>query len=132
MRTIFGWNADNMFFLTRDGDIEITTVGFPKSAEPEPGTLYHYANQCLLDRKLDDKDANDEFGRNYTDKMFIRLCETVFVYLTGKEDTFRSLTCRKDGEKYIARLQVTGMTLEYELEFMVELVEKMCRTETKQ
>ena len=122
MVTICGRNSDEMFFLTRDGDIEIIQVGYPKYVH---GGLYHYARQSI---EADSKEEFDAFGRNYTDRLFIRLCDAVFGYVMGKEDTFKSLSCRKDGERYIARLELTGMTLEYELGFMVDLVTKLSQT----
>ena len=120
MKTIGGWNSENMFFLTRDGDIEITTFGYPKC---ENGGLYHYYRQGIDVQNLNEL---DEFGRNRIDRQFIRLCGFVFGYLMNNENTFQSLSCKKVGDQFVARLELTGMTLEYELEFMVELIEKMC------
>jgi len=107
------FDKDKFFFLTRDGDIEVT----------EYDKLFYFGNQCLAGSRVTEQ--IDEFGRNYTDKLFIRLCLIAHIYLVGKEDTFKSLSCRKDGERYIARLELVGMTLEYELGFMVDLVERL-------
>jgi len=119
MVTICDRNSDDMFFLSRDGDIEITSYGYPKL---EDGSLYYYADQVWLGGR----EIPDNFGRNQTDILFIRLCHIVSLYLLGQEDTFKLLSCKKVGDQYVARLELTGMTLEYELEFMVELIEKMC------
>ena len=129
MTTICGRNSDDMFCLTRDGDIEITSTGYPgsKGHAYHKGSLYYYARQGI---EADSKEELDAFGRNITDRLFIRLCECVFGFVMGKEDTFKSLSCRKsDNGKYIARLEMVGMTFEYDLGFMVELIEKFLKTE---
>jgi hypothetical protein len=100
MVTICGRNSDDMFFLTRDGNVEITEVGYPKY---KPGGLYHYARQSVL---ADSTDELDAFGRNRTDRLFIRLCDAVFGMMMGKEDSFKSLTCKKDGDGYKVLVQL--------------------------
>ena len=113
MKTILGWNKDNMFFLTRDGDIEITQYGYPKY---EVGGVYHYSRQGVL---AETEEELDEFGRNCTDRQFIRLCGFVFGLLMNKENTFQSLSCKKIDDQYIARLELTDETLEMELSEMI-------------
>ena len=119
MRTIGGWNSENMFFLTRDGDIEITTVGFPDQGQKG---LAHYEQQYI---RAYSKDEFDEFGRNYTDRLFIRFCAVVFDFVDwGENTTFQSLSCKKVNDQYIARLELSNETLEMELSEMVALLEQ--------
>jgi hypothetical protein len=119
------WNKDNMFFLTRDGDIEIT----------EYDKLFYYGNQCLADGSRV-KEEPDVFGRNYTDKLFIQLCIIVHIHLVYAPNTFQSLSCKKVGERYEVRLELLGdqftgdETLEMELSEMVALFEERCRADT--
>jgi len=116
MRTISGWNADNMFFLTRDGDITILHSDEEESNPTlhEP-VLFRYSNQVAWERPP--KDTIDEFGRNYIDKMFIRLCEIVHVLAAWH--AFKSLSCRKIDDVYIARLEWDDEVIEMELCAMV-------------
>jgi len=105
----FGWNKDNMFFLTRDNPVEITSVE----------DLSRYANQCLFDVK----EEPDEFGRNYIDKMFIGLCMELdaFVTCTHEPDVvFKSLSCEKIGDEYMACVKYDDVILEMELVKMVD------------
>ena len=123
MKTILGWNSENMFFLTRDGDIEITSFGYPKY---EKNGLYHYSRQGMY---AESEEELDVFGRNYTERQFIRLCCFVFGYLMDKEKMFQSLSCKKVGDQYIARLELSNETLEMELSEMVVLLEKRMKGE---
>ena len=111
MYEAFGWNAENMFFLTRDGDITITEVGFPKRAE---GSLFYYANQCLYEYPLTSE--TDKFGRNATDVMFIRLCG-----LIPHTERFKSLTCKGVEGIYYARVELDGDIVEGELSHVVDV-----------
>ena len=119
MKTTFGWNPDNMFFLTRDGDIEI----FHSDDEWEWG-LFHYVNQVITDESF--KEKSDHFGRNYTDNLFIRFCFAVHMYWVQNKEmfSFQSLSCKKVGDQYIARLVLSNETLEMELSEMVVLLEE--------
>jgi len=121
----FGWNADNMFFLTRDGDVEITEVGFPPEKFPDVKGLFYYGNQVLQNHgtKSDDPEF-DIFGRNRIDRQFIHLCLSVFGLTMDIEDAFISLSCKKVDDKYAVRLQLTDETLEAELPEMIQLVEE--------
>ena len=113
---------DGLFFLTRDGDVEIRHSAGNKTVD-EPA-LFHYANQWLAERPLT-KDI-DEFGRNYTDKLFIRLCIVVLNYVNvilPYPHTFVALSCKKVGEQYVAKLELSNETLEMELAEMVALLE---------
>jgi hypothetical protein len=111
-------DTENLFFLTRDGKIEIT----------EYDKLFYYANQWLYPCK----EELDDFGRNRTDRAFIRLC--LLVNLFCAEDTFKSLVCEWDGERYIVRLRFISLTrqglddetleLELELAAMVAHLEE--------
>ena len=121
MVVICGRNSDDMFFLTRDGDVEITSYDYP---ERKKGGLYHYAWQGIETNSQEELDA---FGRNYTDRLFIRLCDTVFGMVMGKEDTFKSLSCKKVGDQYVVRLELSDETLELELTEMIAVLEQRCR-----
>ena len=133
MKTIGGLNSENMFFLTRDGDIEITTVGFPKR---ENGGLYDYARQVIDVRSQEEFDV---FGRNLIDRQFIRLCLLVFGYLANKENAFHSLSCKKVDDVYAVVLtlnvEINGRKMlqetEAELSNMVLLVEEWLAKECK-
>ena len=115
-KPLAGWNADNMFFLTRDGDIKIVhSETDPVTTIDEPA-LFHYANQCCFERPFP-KESVDVFGRNYTDKLFIRLCE--IVYCLAPYLGFKSLTCKKVDDQYVVRLELRDETLEMELGEMV-------------
>jgi hypothetical protein len=46
-----------------------------------------------------------------------------------KEETFRLLSCKKDNDRYIARLELTDETLEMELGEMVAFLEERLRAE---
>jgi hypothetical protein len=73
------------------------------------------------------KEEFDEFGRNYTDRLFIRFCAAVFDIVDwDKEENskFKTLSCKKNGEGYIAHFELTDETLEMELCAMVELLEQ--------
>ena len=123
MVNICGRNSDDMFFLTRDGNVVITDVGYPgsKGYDYRSGTLYYYARQSVQANSNEDV---DEFGRNYIDRLFIRLCDAVFGRVMGKEETFVSLSCENTGENYEVRLELTDEILEMGLAEMVALFEK--------
>jgi len=91
MAVICSRNSDEMFFLTRDGDIEVSFVGFVPCNK---GGLYWYARQSVC---ADSKDEFDEFGRNYTDRLFIRFCDLVFdiVEWEDRSSVFKRLSCKK-------------------------------------
>jgi hypothetical protein len=123
MVTICGRNSDELFHLTRDGDVEATYLGFP-NARKNVGSLYHYAWQYTCSES---KEEFDEFGRNYTDRLFIRFCASAFENVDwdkGENSKFKYLSCKKVGDDYIARLELTDETLEMELGAMVELLER--------
>ena len=72
--TKYKWNKNNKFLLTRDGDIEIL-----HSDNEWEWELFHFVDQQHGVR-MDDEEL-DMFGRNYTDKLFIRLCYFVHGYV---------------------------------------------------
>jgi len=138
MTVICGRNSDEMFYLTRDGDVEVTCVGFIHREKSDlfhcvKGGLYWYAWQAICEQRgISDytEEEFDEFGRNYTDRLFIRFCASVFdqVEWDDNNTNFKSLSCKKKGEQYIARLELTDETLEMELSEMVALLEQRFRT----
>jgi hypothetical protein len=109
-------NVEKMFFLTRTDGVEISSFE----------EVFNCANQCLLDTRRPDLEF-DRFGRNYLDRQFVGLCQVIYIYLLCNQDIFQSLSCKKDGNKYIVRLQLSNETLESELTEMVELIAQRCR-----
>ena len=127
MVTICDRNSDEMFFLTRDGDIEITSFGFPDRGQKG---IAHYEQQYI---HAYSKEELDVYGRNYTDRLFIRFCAVVFDIVLREEITkFRLLSCKKDGDRYIARLELTDEILEMELGEMVTELEQRVINSIKQ
>jgi len=114
----FGWNKTNMFFLTRDGAIAVTDFE----------EVFNLSNQCLLPCG----EELDSFGRNQIDRMFIRLCNRIDLYVKGSDGCieFESLQCQKIGDLYWVRLvlmgdQFTGNeTLDEPLDELLGLLEK--------
>ena len=103
------WDKERMFFLTRVEQVEVSSME----------EVFNCGNQCLLDPNNKDLEF-DRFGRNYLDRQFVLLCMTIWAWKTILP--FKSLFCRKDGERYVARLELSDETLE-----MVESLEKRCR-----
>lgn len=114
----YGWNG-KFFLLTRDHTVEITTMGGGYDDVPmyEKGSLFHYANQVLYQQP---RNEIDNFGRNYLDQVFISLCCGLHVFLMCSEPqkVFKSLTTRKEGDKYLVRLQYDDVDMEMEVEEM--------------
>jgi len=119
MTTLCGRNSDDMFFLTKTYTVEITTIGYPgNDGYPYSNeSLCHYAWQGI---KADSTEELDMFGRNRTDRLFIQMCELVFGLVMGNEDTFKSLSCKKENDHYTAKLELTSETIEMELTEMVK------------
>ena len=112
----YGWNG-KFFLLTRDNTVEITETG--EDDYSKKGTLFFYANQVLCGSRPGNEHP-DEFGRNYLDQVFIALCiriQGIVAYATSPK-TFKSLTTRKDGDKYLARVRYDDVDLEMEVEEM--------------
>jgi len=115
----FGWNANNMFFLTRDGDIVLTSW---------QELTFRYASQWLPDDAYLHEEL-DEFGRYYIDKRFIHVCQLVSVYAMD-EDLFKSFSCKKTENGYIVRLEYGDEELEMELFEMSLLLPKRLNHDT--
>jgi hypothetical protein len=116
----YKWTKDNMFFLTRDGNITIRSSGDDNEWE-----LFHFANQYLVKECFEE--GLDEFGRNYTDKLFIRLCFAAYFrfVLNEQQGTFKSLSCKKARDrKYHVTLQWDDKAVMMTLPEMVEWLEK--------
>jgi hypothetical protein len=112
----YKWNKDNIFFLTREEYVEVTAYGHPKL---EDGSLYYYS--CQIWYGYDG--ISDEFGRNEIDRQFVLLCNNLFVYFSGQEE-FKSLSCKKIGERYVVRLESSKETLEMGLSEMIDLFDE--------
>ena len=109
-----------MFYLTRDGDVEVTFVGFPNM--DMVGGLYHYAWQSICAYTTEEF---DEFGRNRIDRLFIQFCQAVFNLVDWEENgSFKKLSCKKVGDQYMARLELVDETLQMELSEIVQVLEK--------
>ena len=112
-------NIEKMFFLTRTDGVVISSFE----------EIFNCGNQALYDPKRPDLEF-DRFGRNYLDRQFVELCWAIYLYLlAGKEETFQSLCCKKDRDRYIVRLELSKETLEMELSEMVDLIVQRCKTE---
>ena len=114
---IYGWNG-KFFLLTRDHTVEITETG--EDNYNKKGTLFFYANQCYCQNDNTSEDELDKFGRNYLDRMFIALCiqvQCLCVFSTFPK-VFHSLTTRKEGDKYLVRVQYDDEDLEMEVKEM--------------
>ena len=109
--TKWHWNQDNMFFLTRTPVVEITTVGDPCDVDCDlTGTLYQFSDQCIKGIPIP-----DQWGRNHIDQQFIALCDKLYVMATCTKTVFHSLTTRKDGNRYLVRVQYDDVDLEMEV-----------------
>ena len=109
-----GWNG-KFFLLTRDHTVEITETG--EDDYNKKGTLFFYANQVAM--RHPNKEI-DEFGRNYLDQVFLALCIRVqeMVVFSATPKMFKLLTTRKEGDKYIVRVQYDDEDLEMEVKEM--------------
>ena len=107
-------DKNRFFFLTRIDEVEISSFR----------EVFNCANQCLLSC---DKEV-DEFGRNSLDRMFVRLCHAVYILLLAQEKRFKSLSCKKFGEQYVARLELSDEILEMGLADMTALIEQRCKS----
>ena len=112
------WDKNNMFFLTRDGTPVIEITEYDK--------LFYYGNQRLLDGSCV-RNETDEFGRNYTDKLFIRQCLLVHMCLVYEPERFKSLTCKNVDGIYYAKVELTGDIVEGELSHVVDVFEERCK-----
>ena len=110
----YGWNG-KFFLLTRDHAVEITETG--DGDYDKKGTLFFYTNQVGRHHPSEEV---DEFGRNYLDQVFIALCIQVqcLVVFPTEPKIFKSLTTRKERDKYLVRLQYDDVDLEMEVEEM--------------
>ena len=124
----YGWDG-KFFFLTRDHNVEITTMGGGYGDVPihEKGCLFFYANQVMYQKPSSEI---DNFGRNYLDQLFIDLCAGihVFVYCSEPRKVFKSLTTRKEGDRYLVRLQYDDMEMEMEVEEMYHYFKELAET----
>jgi hypothetical protein len=86
----------------------------------EKGSLFFYGNQVLMGSRPRPLEEVDEFGRNYLDQVFIGLCLhlSIFLYNVDSPKAFHSLTTRKDGDRYMVRLEYDDVVLEMEVEAM--------------
>ena len=120
----WNWEHENLFFLTRTPVVEITTVGggYDDVDFYHDGCLYLFADQCVHGTPVPDR-----WWRNFIDQQFLKLCSklyTFFICVTPKK-TFKSLTTRKEGDKYIVRVQYDDVDLELEVEEMFRHFEQM-------
>ena len=111
----------NLFFLTKVGQVIVTEYGHPKLSD---GSLYYYADQYWCEKLLAGK---DEFGRNETDRLFVTLCNTLFVYLSGKEERFKSLVCKNIEGIYHVCVELMGDIVEGELSHVIVVFEERAK-----
>ena len=62
------------------------------------------------------------FGRNYLDLLFIVLCTQIHLFIVGGGICFHCLTTRKDGDRYLVRVQYDDVDLEMEVEAMYHYI----------
>ena len=108
------YGIDGKFFLlTRDHTVEITKVGGGHDGFSE-NRLFHYGSQGLTCRPVEEI---DDYGRNYLDQVFIALCRCVEAFVAFFEPCkdFKLLTTRKEGDKYMVRVQYDDVDLEMEV-----------------
>jgi len=122
------YGTDGKFFLlTRDHPATITTVGGGHGdvGWEDKNCLYHYGNQVL---NINDRSAEvDDFGRNLKDRLFIGICLTLYIYAQMPSIKFKSLSTRKDGDKYLVRVQYNDSDLEMEVEEMFNYLHQKLR-----
>ena len=125
----YGWDG-KFFLLTRDHTVEITSVGGGYDDVPmyEKGSLFHYANQCEGMRDTEPNEKVDRFGRNYLDRLFVRLCLYIYLYVFP-DNPFKSLTSRKDGDRYMVRVQYDDVDLEMEVVEMFHYFDEKLKDE---
>jgi hypothetical protein len=105
------WDKEKMFFLTKTEQVEITSFE----------ELFNCGNQCPIDHNVE----VDRFGRNLIDQSFVHLCDMIYLYLSCKADSFKSLSCKRVGDKYAVCLLLRDETLEMELnEMLAEIVKR--------
>ena len=119
------WNPSDFFFLTRTPAVEITTVGgnYEDVDIYTKGSLFWFGNQHIMGVPTPDR-----WDRNYIDQKFVELCIKIyyFVYFSKPQRVFKSLMTRKDGDKYMVRVQYDDVDLEMEVEEMYNyFVEKV-------
>ena len=108
----WNWTQDGLFFLTQTPVVEITTVGDPCDEDADlTGTLYHFADQ----RVGNPLTQADRWGRDYIDQCFVTLCDKLYLIATCTGAVFHSLTTRKDGDRYLVRVQCDDVDLEMEV-----------------
>ena len=111
--------VDLFFVLTRDlkeGDtLTITEIGGDGDTAEEiyrKGTVFYFGNQYLYRNRWQGQ-GNDRFGRNLLDRAFIALCLEIYTFRLAFE--FKSLTARKDGDRYMVRVRYDDVDLEMEV-----------------
>jgi len=111
-------NVEKMFFLTKTDGVEISSFE----------EVFNCGNQCLLNPRRPDLEF-DRFGRNYTDRLFVELCMTIYILFHDEERRFKSLFCKKVGDQYSVRLKLSDEIFEMELSEMIATLAQRFQTE---
>ena len=133
---MYGWDRQ-FFLLTRDHTLEITTLGggFDGGRIEIQGSLFFYANQVLYNNPIKNPDGvPDMFGRNYLDQLFIALCMQLHIFIVSNlpQMIFKSLTTRKEGDRYLVRVQYDDVDMEMEVEEMFHHFTKLLKEQNNE
>ena len=117
------WNPSKFFFLTRNPIVEITTVGgnYGDVDIYHEGSLFWFGNQRIMGTPTPDR-----WGRGHIDQTFVALCIKIYYFMDvfKPQKVFKSLTTRKEGDKYLVRVQYDNEDLEMEVEEMFHYFSK--------
>jgi len=114
------WTQNGLFFLTKMPVVEITTVGGGHDDVDffHDGCLYLFGDQCVGNEV--EIDGIDRWGRNFTDRAFVAICDKLWLATTVGIIVFHSLTTRQDGDKYLVRICYDDLDLEMEVAEMFQ------------
>jgi len=112
------WTQNGLFFLTQTPVVEIITVGGGHDDVDffHDGCLYLFCDQCVITDI--EKEGVDRWGRNVIDRMFLAICEKLWVLTMVNDIAFHSLITRKDGDKHLVRVRYDDVDLELGVEEM--------------
>jgi len=84
--------------------VEQTTVGggYDDVDFFSDGCLYLFGDQCVGNEV--EREGIDRWDRNITYRMFVAICDKLWVLTMAKDIAFHSLITRKDGDKYLVRV----------------------------
>jgi len=112
-------NVEKMFFLTKTDGVEISSFE----------EAFNCGNQALHDPQRPDLEF-DRFGRNYTDRLFVELCMTIYILFLGEECRFKFLSCKWYARTgiWVARLKLQDEEFVFELNAIIPFLAQRFRT----